>query len=230
MALVIQGEDLERARRLLEDGSRTGERLGNRWSVGIAAVYLGLLELRLGRLKEAAAHWRHALTPLAELGDHALLTVPFCGLGRALVHTDARRALTLVAFAVEMRARIGGRFPPAWVELVDQTRGQGERLLGKTAADSAWQRGLRLSVADAIRLAQGQEVAGAAAGPLSRREREVAELIADGLSNRVVSHRLHISERTVEGHVLHILNKLGLENRTQVAAWLRRSGTGTSTG
>jgi DNA-binding NarL/FixJ family response regulator len=59
----------------------------------------------------------------------------------------------------------------------------------------------------------------AAAGLLTRRESEVAGLVARGLSNRQIGAALHISERTAENHVQHILTKLGLQNRTQVAAW-----------
>ena len=59
----------------------------------------------------------------------------------------------------------------------------------------------------------------AAAGRLTRRESEVAGLVARGLSNRQIAAALHISERTAENHVQHILTKLGLQNRTQVASW-----------
>jgi predicted ATPase/DNA-binding CsgD family transcriptional regulator len=55
---------------------------------------------------------------------------------------------------------------------------------------------------------------------LSRREQQVAELVADGLSNRQIAERLFISERTAEGHVEHIRNKLGVSTRAQVAAWI----------
>jgi predicted ATPase/DNA-binding CsgD family transcriptional regulator len=54
---------------------------------------------------------------------------------------------------------------------------------------------------------------------LSRREREVAALVAEGLSNREIAGRLFISERTAEGHVEQILNKLGFGKRSQIAAW-----------
>jgi predicted ATPase/DNA-binding CsgD family transcriptional regulator len=55
---------------------------------------------------------------------------------------------------------------------------------------------------------------------LSRREREVAGLVAEGLSNREIAERLFISERTAEGHVEQILNKLGFGKRSQIAAWI----------
>ena len=61
---------------------------------------------------------------------------------------------------------------------------------------------------------------------LSRREREVASLVAEGLTNRGIGERLFISERTAEGHVEQIRNKLGFTSRSQIAAWLA-GGSGT---
>jgi len=57
------------------------------------------------------------------------------------------------------------------------------------------------------------------AKPLTRREREIAGLVADGLTNREIAHKLYISERTAEGHVEQIRNKLGFTSRSQVASW-----------
>jgi non-specific serine/threonine protein kinase len=50
-------------------------------------------------------------------------------------------------------------------------------------------------------------------------EREVACLVAQGLTNRDIAARLVIAERTAEGHVQSILNKLGVNSRAQIAAW-----------
>lgn len=57
---------------------------------------------------------------------------------------------------------------------------------------------------------------------LSRRENEVAKLVAHGLSNREIAERLYLSERTVDNHVSHILTKLGFDSRVQVATWVAR--------
>jgi DNA-binding CsgD family transcriptional regulator len=54
---------------------------------------------------------------------------------------------------------------------------------------------------------------------LTRREREVADLVSRGLTNRELAERLVIAERTAENHVQHILIKLGLSNRSQLAVW-----------
>lgn len=56
-------------------------------------------------------------------------------------------------------------------------------------------------------------------GTLSRREIEVAALVAEGLTNRAIAERMFISERTVDGHLEHIREKLGFTTRTQVATW-----------
>jgi DNA-binding CsgD family transcriptional regulator len=55
--------------------------------------------------------------------------------------------------------------------------------------------------------------------PLTRREWEMAALVADGLTNREIANRLFISERTADGHLEHIREKLGVTLRAQVAAW-----------
>jgi len=62
------------------------------------------------------------------------------------------------------------------------------------------------------------------AGPLTPREREVAELVAQGLTNRQIAARLYLSERTAQNHVQHILAKLHLPNRSQIAVWITSRG------
>ncbi|MEO5665419.1 MAG: LuxR C-terminal-related transcriptional regulator [Nocardioides sp.] len=61
---------------------------------------------------------------------------------------------------------------------------------------------------------------GRAPGGLTRRESEIAGLLAEGLSNKEIAGRLVISQRTVETHVDHILGKLGITSRAHVAAWV----------
>ncbi|MCZ0975240.1 helix-turn-helix transcriptional regulator [Streptomyces albulus] len=54
---------------------------------------------------------------------------------------------------------------------------------------------------------------------LTRRESQVAELVAEGLTNKDIAARLTIAQRTAENHVERILGKLGLTSRTQLALW-----------
>ena len=68
-------------------------------------------------------------------------------------------------------------------------------------------------------LRSAQQLAG-----LSPREREVAALLAHGLTNRQIAQRLMVTERTVGAHVEHILDKLGFASRHQVGAWAEEHG------
>ncbi len=63
---------------------------------------------------------------------------------------------------------------------------------------------------------------------LTEREREVASLVAEGLSNQGIAERLFISERTARSHVSNILGKLRLTSRTQLALYAVREGLGSS--
>lgn len=59
---------------------------------------------------------------------------------------------------------------------------------------------------------------------MTQREREVFELVADGLSNKQIAQRLNVATNTVKGHVHNILEKLALHTRLQIAAFARKSG------
>lgn len=65
-----------------------------------------------------------------------------------------------------------------------------------------------------------RQLGGSPSTSLTRREREVAELVAAGSTNREIAARLYLSERTVENHVHHILTRLELANRSQLAVWI----------
>jgi DNA-binding CsgD family transcriptional regulator len=79
--------------------------------------------------------------------------------------------------------------------------------------------GLLVRLADEVRL---DADAGDSAGPLTVREFEVARLIAQGATNRVIAERLVIAPKTASAHVEHILAKLGVSRRAEVAAWVSR--------
>ena len=76
---------------------------------------------------------------------------------------------------------------------------------------------LRRAAADALAMLKGGR------SPLTDRELEVAALVAEGLTNKEVATSLRLSVRTAENHVLNVMNKLGLDNRAQVAAWFTRT-------
>jgi non-specific serine/threonine protein kinase len=121
-------------------------------------------------------------------------------------------------------------------EFHDQSVAKAKARLGAKAYDAAAARGAEMSTADAVELAMERQARPALPAPrpgpavnLTRREREVATLIAEGLSNREIASRLVVAQRTAEGHVENILSKLGFSSRAQVAAWLAAQGPASTT-
>ena len=104
---------------------------------------------------------------------------------------------------------------------MERVRATCEAALG-AEAERIWADGSRLGVDDAIAVAFGtsRPRASAPAG-LSARELDVVRLVADGRANKAIAAELHLSVRTVESHVRHVLAKVGLDNRTQLATWAR---------
>ncbi|WP_227981080.1 protein kinase domain-containing protein [Nocardia spumae] len=100
--------------------------------------------------------------------------------------------------------------------------------LGARAFEAARQEGTAMSLHTAVAFAVDENSSAAASATpsatLTRRERQVADLVAEGLTNKAIAARLVISQRTAEGHVEHILTKLGFTSRAQIAAWASHSG------
>lgn len=169
-------------------------------SGGGLVTYLGPVELWLGVGAAALERWDDAERDLAFAGDDARRAgAPGFG-----VHADVELAAVLAA-----RGREGDRGRARSV--LEAARPEAERL-GMAGF-------LRRIDDDLGRLAPTS--APADAGPLSKRELEVAALVADGRTNKEIAAELFLSERTAQNHVQHILTKLGLSNRTRIAAWFR---------
>ncbi|WP_063007213.1 protein kinase domain-containing protein [Nocardia kruczakiae] len=98
-------------------------------------------------------------------------------------------------------------------------------VLGSRNFDTARREGAAMDFDTAVSFAlgEGSEPAGPTAHSdrqLTKRERQVADLVAQGYTNKSIAARLVISQRTAEGHVEHILTKLGFTSRAQIAAWV----------
>jgi len=96
-------------------------------------------------------------------------------------------------------------------------------VLAGDAARGAARLGMAPLRADAEHLSKMMRNGDSGPTGLTRREREIAELVGRGLTNRQIADVLHVAERTAENHVQHILTKLGFHNRSQIAAWAART-------
>ncbi len=160
-----------------------------------AGIYLGPVELYLGI---AARHLGLLDDAVADL-DYARKAC--AANGAAGHHVEA-----LFELAVALARRVGDG---------DATRA---RSLAVDCASRATILGMAPFAAQAQELAD--RLGQAPAEPLTPREREVAELVAQGLTNREIAARLYLSERTAQNHVEHILTKLDLSNRSKIAIWI----------
>ena len=93
--------------------------------------------------------------------------------------------------------------------------------LGTNDFDAAWAEGAALSIQDAVAYAQRgrgeRKRASSGWASLTRAELDVVKLVSEGLGNKEVAARLFVSPRTVQAHLTHVYNKLGLTSRVQLA-------------
>jgi predicted ATPase/DNA-binding CsgD family transcriptional regulator len=185
--------------------------------------------LRSGDLS-AAARYAHRATELAgEVGSIVILAlaVERSG-GIAGAQGDHVRAARLLGAADQMWQRLGRPvFAGVFGWRADATcEAEARAALGDTGFRAEFRRGAAMRRDTAVGYALGASDAvtttavPALAPHLTPRERQVAALVAEGLSNRQIAHRLGTSQRTAESHVENILRKLAFTARTQIAAWV----------
>ncbi|QFY08728.1 LuxR family transcriptional regulator [Nonomuraea phyllanthi] len=141
----------------------------------------------------------------------------------------AERAAVLFGASQESWRSFGAPLLGYLTDYHDTAEALAREHLGGRAYESGFRRGTELAPAEAIAYAMGEacevaEPAGRAASPLTRREMEIAQLVAQGMTNKAIAASLVIAQRTAEGHVEHILNKLGFNSRAQIAAWVGEQG------
>jgi DNA-binding NarL/FixJ family response regulator len=123
---------------------------------------------------------------------------------------------------------LGAVLPPPLADEHDRCVASARQALGPRAYEAAFREGEGRPLDEAVRSALGEKSAtppgpagrDGSAAHLTRRENEIAGLVAEGLSNKEIAGRLVIAQRTAEGHVEHILTKLGFTSRAQIAAWI----------
>jgi predicted ATPase/DNA-binding CsgD family transcriptional regulator len=200
--------------------------LGDARSLANSLANLGHSALALQDRQRSTAYFTESLELRQALGN--TLGIAECLEGFAALAMAAgrpRRAARLYGAAEALREITGA-------PLLDADRAQHERLvgglrhrLGVHSFASEWAVGRATSPEDAahfaLRLGNPEPASAAPTGPsrLTRREQQVAALVARGLTNRQVAEQLLVAPRTIETHLEHIFAKLGVQTRAEVVAW-----------
>jgi non-specific serine/threonine protein kinase len=207
---------------------------GDRWWLNYTLSLAIQPALLLGDVARATAYGRQGLVGCAALEDVNGLTLMLELLAwTAATEGEYVRAARLLG-AAERQSKANGGNPTAegfFGPSHDRYVGMVRAALGGARFSTEFLTGTGLTLEETVAYAHSDGAApqprpaapvspAVGESPLTRREHEIAELIAQGMTNKQIAHQLVISQRTAEGHVEHILAKLGFATRTQVASWV----------
>ena len=224
----------DRATVLIEEGLTLGQQIGSKNYIAWAKVGLANVALAQGHYDRAAMLFRESLAMLQELGNKRGLSESLEGLAVATSgQGDYLEAARLFGASDASRTRTGPNFWPGTRTDRDQRIATVRSALGSPAFATACAEGRAMTLEHAVEHAltpsarnqvrphgRAKSPAVKRTGLLAPREREVATLVTEGMTNREIADRMSIREGTVEAHVQHILNKLGMNTRAQIAAWI----------
>ncbi|MFC9356039.1 protein kinase [Rhodococcus sp. NPDC057014] len=138
-----------------------------------------------------------------------------------------RRAVLLIGAAEQLGRSVGSSMVlfPGLLPYHEECVRKCQSAMSAHAFEMTRGEGAALSFDAAIAYARGEQTpptpkSAGSSGKPTKREQEVAELVAEGLTNKEIAARLVISPRTAQGHVEHLLSKLGFTSRAQIAAWV----------
>jgi predicted ATPase/DNA-binding CsgD family transcriptional regulator len=225
---VIRGlsGDVEGGIALSERGRALCEEHGETWALSWVLPVLTFLRLVRDEEADVASDLHRILRIKDGFGDIlGVLQASEMLAWVAAAHGDATRAARLLG-ATEALWKPLGAFLLGFRPYLDRhtvCRSRARAALGAEAFGHHLRSGARLDLPQLVDYALEQPPrtpppSGSAPPPLTGREHEVARLIAEGLTNDQISHRLVLSRRTVEGHVYRIMTKLGYTSRAQIAA------------
>ncbi|MFE5126118.1 ATP-binding protein [Streptomyces sp. NPDC056669] len=221
--------DSPRAIALGEESLAVCDAYGEGWHRAYTMMALGMDVWRQGDTARAAALEKDSLTFNRSLDDPLGVAVNLEVLAWiAATDRDHTRAAGLLGALRTIWHAIGAPHS-GYGHLVhyhEECEATVRRALSKAAFNTAFKRGARLSYTEALVYALEDELpseepaVGGRPSPLTPRESEIAQLVAQGLSNKEIASSLVIAQRTAEGHIEHILSKLGFTSRAQVAVWV----------
>lgn len=222
---LVQGR-FHSAREILVNGLALAVASGHQRHVAATRESLANAELACGDVDAAELSWQTALKESHGLQQHFNSLGCIGGLARIATAREAHaRALRLAAAHDHLCKQWSIGEHPYWQQELDRSRDASRAKLGPIKSDQAWKQGIAMDLDRARAYAlDPSERESSNVGPLSRREVDVARMVASGMTNREMAARLFISERTVEGHLERIRNKLGVRSRTEVATWAVEHG------
>jgi predicted ATPase/DNA-binding CsgD family transcriptional regulator len=205
--------------------ARVSEVSGNAWYQAYSQWGLGVASLLRADHDRAARLECAALRTMQHMDDPMGVVLCLDALAWAVAPgRDAARAVTLAAAAEAAWAAIPATPPGPLQAYRDAALGVARAALPSADYRAAFAKGSTMDQAAAIAFALGESSPRRSAARedqprLTRRERDVAALVAQGMSNSQIAATLVISVRTVETHMQHIMDKLGCGTRAQIAAW-----------
>ncbi len=212
--------DLAGAQALFQENLESDRMSEDDWGAAVSLLNLGTLAVDQEEPLRAEELLLDALRALVRLGDEDAVAECLGSLaGAAGTRGAGGRAAKLLGAAEAAREHLGTPIRPVERERYERFVALSRRGLGDKTWRSAWEAGRAMPLETAAEYALSTEPILDVPGPLTRRELEVAVLVAEGLTNRRISTELSISERTVATHVGRILKKLGLRSRAQLATW-----------
>lgn len=203
---------------------------GAGWSKGNTLWVLGLYRLRGGEAPAAAQLFGEALAAVCDTNDQRAMAQYLRSLAcSSAARSDHERAATLFGVAERLWELSGASHSTTYVkELFADYQQRVRDALGADRWEVRYSEGKPMTTSEAVDYALRRSTKSTSAPKraatqvpaLTRREREIALLVGEGMTNKEIAAQLVIARRTAEAHVEHILTKLGFRSRAQIASWI----------